>query len=389
MLVGEHAMTHRCLFKALHIGRNHNYVKLYNAFIKVLTIILLLSLLMQVLISIASISLASTTKIKWRGGETPFDSKLAEFTFDVNGWNVVVVWYDEGLGAPDLVVKYCGLNMIYMFKDDPLQDRMRYIPYWEADKVVEKYANYNREKDLNYTDEQRYDIWKELNETISKSQYAKQLILYRLWYDHEPTVLEIVIRGGLFKEIRNNTELIDKGDEFRLTVLKELLNTLENFLRKYNIRVVYVYELAAPLAEMEKIVREALDSLERFLENALAEEELPEDSKYLFEKSKVWHTHHGGMNIGITFRGINAPPLLSESLIKLVKWLRDNWGYCDVPLSIVLHEKYISHARPLIESTEDQGTALQNSVHLATITVTVFLAVTILIHRRIRSGSFI
>lgn len=287
------------------------------------------------LIAVAATPIAYAAGIEWRGN-IPWGPRLAEFTLDVGGWEVVVVWYDDGPN-PDFEIRYCGINLVTLPKSLVAVNesgRPPTVSYRDVENVIRKYSRYNPEKMSNYSYEQLIEYIENISSGFSdvfkRSPYSKALIDYRLFLGREPIVLELVVRGSEFKEFRGG-DVIDKGDIARINFLRGILKPAKPLLVKYNVSVILVLEFTemGPGEERERVLK-ARDALESFIVKALAEGRVPDKFRYLFEGE--WLIQAIGWEVSLNF--YKATPPDTRDIEELVKWLRDNWGYCDVVLTL-------------------------------------------------------
>jgi len=291
------------------------------------------------LIAVAATPIAYAAGIEWRGN-IPWGPRLAEFTLDVEGWEVVVVWYAEG-PDPDFEIRYCGVNLVTLPKSLIAANesgrvvlRSPTVSYYDVKNAIKKYSRYNLEKILNYSYEQLIEhietILSEFSDAFKRSPYSKALMDYRPLLEWEPIVLELAVRGSEFKEFRGG-DVIDKGDMARINFLRGILEPAKLLLVKYNVSVILVSEFIemGPGEERERVL-EARDALESFIVEALAEGRVPDKFRYLFEGE--WLIQAIGWVISLNFYKTTPPD--TGDIEELVKWLRDNWGYCDVVLAL-------------------------------------------------------
>lgn len=328
-----------------------------------------LSLLVVSLLILASTLVASSD---FRDIESDIESLGFKVSvFSIGDWNFTIIWFSR---EPDLVIEYCGKNMIYykpyitlMVREvtgdvfeDPEEVVMRRISKYVGPRV-----NMSDPLAVAEENERRMKIGEVFNKAFLEEANGKALGL--LWvslvpfFEWDPPAISIALYFGSksFKE---------KED----TVKRLLQNPhIASLLKSYNVSYIIVWE-----ADSLKGAGELVDLVTDLLHKAYWDKiSVPESIKSIVKAGMIV----GGSMLGSLSININATTPDIATIEEFVKWIRDNVKHCDVPIVITFND-IIAGMKPvrlptlpaenkvkLRESVEVEGElrdVVNNQVHL-------------------------
>lgn len=312
------------------------------------------------------------------------DRFVSTSTLNVGDWNVTIIWFSV---KPDLVIEYCGRNIIYykpyellMVKEvtgDWLEDVERAVLIKMG---ISRYAGEN----VNFSDpisvakenERRYNVAAIFDEVFEKAG-GKALGLrglnFRFFHGWEPPVLIMIMYFG------------DKSLKEKEDIMRELLQNpiVLNLLKSYNVRYIIVREAYSMGGGLAKAVGDLL-----FIKVNTGEVQVPESIKDIIRAPKII----GGMGpFGAAGIGINATVPDKTIIEEFVRWIRDNVKQCDEALVITFNDPIpglpmirlpgVPTTRSLNEIDESVAEGSNLTMLAPVLALIVLLVLTILIYR--------
>jgi len=243
-------------------------------------------------------------------------------TIKVHDMNITIVW--RVLREPDIIIRYCGLNYIYLEESK--------APWFDV--ILEKYnisryvgpPSWYKPGDL----ESEIKLSAERNATANKLEEEFERAGVRsfgwvgrlnfvYYFEWDPKVLGIYMYLG-------GVESRDKN--IKLAKIRGLLESVSHILREYNISRVIIWEVYTTL-DPDKVIG-ASYALERAIRKV--KENAPETIKRLLEEWLLGASLD--LVVGLS---LAAKPPSEEVIEEFVKWIRDEMKYCEVPLVIVFN----------------------------------------------------
>ena len=255
--------------------------------------------------------------------------------FSIDDWNFTVIWFGR---EPDLVIEYCGKNLIYY--KPYLTLKVREITGSEFGDpevlVMIKISKYVGLRNVNRSDlisvamenERRHRIALTFNEVFFEKANGKALglkgINLRPFFEWEPPAIGLIIYLGSksFEEKEN-------------TVRKLLQNPhVVSLLKSYNVSYVIVHEAdsMASIEESSRFAKIVGDLLTYAYWDKIS---APESIKGII---KAQMTVGGTGPFGSVAISINATTPDVTIIRELVKWIRDNVKHCDIPIVITFND---------------------------------------------------
>jgi len=296
---------------------------------------------------------------------------------NVDGLNVTIIWF-KWPPEPDLVIHYCGVNMVYL--EPPKLERGK-ITWDPQEPVIAKFSRYVG-PGVNISDpragaEENYRrelIAKAFNEAFEKAggrELGLKAVVLRWFFEWEPRVLGLIMYFG------------EKSQEEKEGTVRKLLQNphVLALLKVYNVTHVLVEEADSAANVMES-TNLAYAVTRLIIKARSGEIPMPEGLKEVISATMGAGSAGPYGSIGINF---HVPAPSRDVLEELIKWIRDNIGGCDIPIIFVFNkpiEEYVlvpevrEHVSPSQSSlTEGRGLDV---VSLAPLVVAVTAVILVL-----------
>jgi len=248
---------------------------------------------------------------------------------NVSGLNVTIIWF-KWPPEPDLVIHYCGVNMVYL---EPPELEHGNITWDPQEPVIAKFSRYvgpginiSNPDGVAAENSRRERIAKAFNEAFEKAggrELGFKAVILRWFFEWEPRVLGLIMYFG------------DKSQEEKEETVRRLLQNprVLALLKAHNVKYILIDE-AYSMADVEESARLAYAVFRLITKAQNGEIPVPESLR------DIVNAPIGGGGAGpYGAAGLNfyVPAPSRDVLEELIKWIRDNVGGCDVPLIFVFN----------------------------------------------------
>lgn len=258
--------------------------------------------------------------------------------FDLGDWNVTVIWSSFfSPYKPDLVIEYCGKNLIY-YKPYLELLALNVTGYLYSDlydivqtiigsKYVGPGVNLSDPISVARENERRENIAGIFNKVFFEKANGKALglkaILFRGFFEWNPPALGLIMYFG------------NASFEAKENIVRKMLQNPDvmNLLKLYNVRYIIIEEALSSFDVMTSSEPSRLigDLLGKAYWDKIS---VPENIRNIVKTYWIM----GGMGpyggVSISFN-VTAPD--TDTIRELIKWIRDNVKQCDVPLVIIFN----------------------------------------------------
>jgi len=247
---------------------------------------------------------------------------------NVGGLNVTIIWFERP--KPDLVIHYCGVNMVYL--EPPKLERGN-ITWDPQEPVIAKFSRYvGPGVNISNPDEVAADnyrrelVAKAFNEAFEKAggrELGLKAVVLRWFFEWEPRVLGLIMYFG------------EKSQEEKEEIVRRLLQNphVLALLKAYSVTYVLI-DKANSMADVEESARLSYAVYRLLIKAKNGEIPVPESLKDIINAP----IRGGGAGpYGAVVVEFSVPAPSRDVLEELIKWIRDNVGGCDIPLIFVFN----------------------------------------------------